>query len=295
MFHRLLLVIGTVLAVSLSRAYAAPPNNADLKAIRAAAAAYVKALEKGDAKALAAAWTANGDYVDAAGRASKARDLIAKEFREGSGGRAALRVTVEQVRLVAPGVAIEDGHIVHAAGETPRRSRYSAVWVKQEGAWRLDSLRESMLPAAPRNPRLEDLAWLLGEFAGLADDETQVVVSGTISRDGNYVLREVTVTHPDHSVRSFSQRIGWDPLAGNFKSWTFDSGGGYSEGAWKLQGESWIVNTNGVSSDGKRTSATNVHSQIDDKGFVFESVGATIEGKLVPDMKVKLTRPAPKE
>jgi hypothetical protein len=169
------------------------------------------------------------------------------------------------------------------------------VWVKQDGHWRLDSLRESVIPSPPRNPRLEDLAWLMGEFAGLADDGTQVIVSGTISRDGNYLLRDFTVTHPDHSKRSFSQRIGWDPLAKGLKSWTFDSTGGYNEGLWKQQGESWIVNTNGVSPDGKRSSATNIHSQIDDKGFVLESVGATIEGKLCPDVKVKLIRVLPKD
>ncbi|MGO9114724.1 MAG: YybH family protein [Thermoguttaceae bacterium] len=291
-------VVLAALAIAPSGVYAAQPSSAELTEIRAAAAAYVKALEAGDTQALAAAWTADGDYVDAAGRSFKARDLIASQFREGAGGRSLpKRVTVDQVRLIAPEVAIEDGHVVHAAasGEPARRSRYSAVWVKQGGGWRLDSLRESALPSPPRNPRLNDLAWLLGEFAGLAADGTQVVLSGTVSSDGNYLLREVIVTDPDHSVRSFRQRIGWDPLSGGLKSWTFDSDGGYSEGLWKRQGDSWIVNTSGVSPDGKRSSATSIHSQINDKGFVFESVGATVDGKLCPDAKVKLLRQAPQE
>jgi uncharacterized protein (TIGR02246 family) len=291
-------VVLAALAIAQSEVCAAQPNAADLKAIRAAAAAYVNALEKGDARAAAAAWTADGDYVDAAGRAFKAREMIAAEFRDGAGRRAgAMRVTVERIRLVASGVAIEDGHITHAAapGEPVRRSRYSAVWVKKDGGWRLDSLRESAMPSPMPNPRLEGLAWLLGEFAGLADDGTQVILSATISRDGNYILREVTVTHPDRSVRSFSQRIGWNPISGSLKSWTFDSSGGHSEGLWKLQGDNWIVNTSGVSSDGKRSSATNIHSQIGEKGFVFESVGATVEGRLIPDTKVKLVRQAPKD
>jgi hypothetical protein len=117
-------------------------------------------------------------------------------------------------------------------------------------------------------------------------------VSGTISRDGNLLLREFNVTHPDRRIRSISQRIGWDPLAGGFNSWTFDSNGGYSEGLWKRQGESWIVNINGVLPDGKRFSATSIHSQINDTGYLFESVGATVEGKLCPDQKVKLLRQA---
>jgi len=301
MFVRCLLaasVVWVALAIAPSGVYAAQGNDTELKAIRAAAAAYVKALEEGDSQALAAAWTADGEYVDATGRALKARDLIASEFRDGHGDRGRPpRVTVDRIRLAAPGVAIEDGHIVHAAlsGERARRSRYTAVWVKKEGDWRLDSLRESVIPSAPRNPRLEELAWLLGEFAGMAENGTKVVVSGTISRDGNYLLREFTITHPDHSRQSFSQRIGWDPLTKALKSWTFDSNGGYHEGLWKQQGESWIVNTNGVSPDGKRSSATNIHSQINDKSFMLESVGATTEGKLGPDMKVQLKRAVPSE
>jgi len=182
-----------------------------------------------------------------------------------------------------------------APAEPARVCRYSAIWLKQDGGWRLDSLRESLLPSPQRNSRLQDLAWLLGEFAGLTTDGTQVVVSGSVSRDGNYLLREVALTHPDRSRQSLSQRIGWDPLTGGLKSWVFDYDGGCSEGLWKRQGESWIVNTNGVSPNGKRSSATNVYSLINDKGHVFDSVGATVEGKLSPDVRVKLLRQPPQE
>ena len=300
MFCRCLLaanVVWAALTIAPAAVYAAQPDDTELKAIRGGTAAYLKAMEEGDAQALAAAWTADGDYVDAAGRAFKARELIASEFRDGAGRRGRiLPVTIDQIRLVTPEVAVEDGHIVHAAASgEPRQSRYTAVWLKQEGGWRLDSLRESATSSPNRNPRLDELAWLLGNFAGLTTDGTIVFVSGTVSPDGNYLLRELTVTHPDHSRQSFSQRIGWDPLTRGLKSWTFDSNGGYNEGIWKQQGESWIVNTSGVSPDGKRTSATNLHSQIDDKGFLLESVGATIEGKLCPDAKVKLIRAAPKD
>jgi len=299
MFCKRFVVCNVVLvafAIQPLRSIAAEQQSSELKEIRAASAAYLKAMENGDSRALAAAWTADGDYIDASGRAFNAHDLIASQFREGAGGRThPPHATVDRVRLISPEVAIEDGHVVHAAasGEPARVSRYSAVWVKRDGGWRLDSLRESLLPSPPRNSRLEDLAWLLGEFAGLSADGTQVIASGSISRDGNYLLREFTLTHRDHSRQSLTQRIGWDPLTGGFKSWVFDSNGGHSEGLWKRQGDSWIVNTSGVSPDGKRSSATNVYSQINDKGHVFDSVGATIDGKLSPDVRVKLLRQAP--
>ena len=38
-----------------------------------------------------------------------------------------------------------------------------------------------------------------------------------------------------------TQRIGWDPVAGQFRSWDFDSQGGYSEGLWSRDGDRWII------------------------------------------------------
>lgn len=105
MLCRCLLAARVILAVAIAPlgAYAVQPDDTELKAIRAAAAAYGDSLEEGDAEALAAAWTADGDYVDAAGRAFKARDLIAAEFREGPGNRGRIpRVTMDRVRLVGP-------------------------------------------------------------------------------------------------------------------------------------------------------------------------------------------------
>jgi hypothetical protein len=116
-----------------------------------------------------------------------------------------------------------------------------------------------------------------------------------MSRDGNFLLREILVTAPDGRVKSISQRIGWDPIAGHFKSWTFESDGGYGEGTWKREGESWIVTSTGVSSDGKRLSATGIYSQITEEGMMLLSSGATVEGQARPDMKFKLTRETARE
>ena len=57
------------LAAIASAADPASPRAADQAAIRAASQAYVEALGKGDAAKLKAAWTPDGDIVDAAKRA----------------------------------------------------------------------------------------------------------------------------------------------------------------------------------------------------------------------------------
>ena len=119
-----------------------------------------------------------------------------------------------------------------------------------------------------------------------------MIVTGALSRDGNFLLREFYVTMPDGTRRRSSQRIGWDPLAGGFKSWTFHSDGGYGEGAWKQQADAWIVNDTGVSANGKHTSMTVIYTKIGDESMIVAAVGAMVEGQPQPDIKLKLVREA---
>src|SRR5881628_3353035 len=68
------------------------------------AEAFVEAFHKGDAKAIAAFWTPDGDYVDEHGRLVKGRkaieDSFAELFAENKGLK--LRIDVASVRFPAP-------------------------------------------------------------------------------------------------------------------------------------------------------------------------------------------------
>ena len=55
-----------------------------------------------------------------------------------------------------------------------------------------------------------------------------------------------------------TQRIGWDPLARQFRSWEFDSEGGFGEGRWSRDGDRWVVKHTGVRPEGTTASATNI-------------------------------------
>lgn len=286
----ILLLAGGLFGSGSASAQAEAP---ELQEVRDAAAAYVKALETGDRDSLLAAWTTNGDYVDAAGHSYKGRNFVAENFRHEAQPRPGeLRVTVDHLRLVAPKVAIEDGTAQHlqSSRESPVVSRYTAVWVKEDDRWLLDSLRESSLPSKPHNARFSELKWLLGDCVGMTDDESQVLTSGAMSSDGNFLLREFIVTHPDRTTTTVSQRIGWDALANGFRSWTFGADGDYSEGVWKHLGNVWIVYTTGVTADGKQTAATNIYSQISESGYTIESVGALSDGESRPDLKARFER-----
>ena len=117
---RRLIGCGTFLAILAPlTVLAADSKEQEVAAIRLAAANYVKASTPARSMRSPAAWTADGDYIDAAGHSFKARDLIARvSAKEATGGHVNRHITVEGIRLRAPDVAIEDGRIEHpAAGE----------------------------------------------------------------------------------------------------------------------------------------------------------------------------------
>ena len=63
-------------------------------------------------------------------------------------------------------------------------------------------------------------------------------------------------------VLSGTQRIGWDPLKRQFKTWIFDSEGGHGEGYWTRTGNQWVIKAEGVSQDGQPASVTNIITRL---------------------------------
>ena len=116
----------------------------DIAAIRAAAQSYLDALHRGDAKALTAAWTSDGDYVSESGHRIKAHDLIQQEFPAAAAAantdRPKITAAESTVRLISPEVAIEDGSsaVDAPASGAANSGRFTAVWVKRDGHWLLE-------------------------------------------------------------------------------------------------------------------------------------------------------------
>jgi hypothetical protein len=81
-----------------------------------------------------------------------------------------------------------------------------------------------------------------------------------------------------------TQVIGWDPIAGQIRSWTFDSEGGFGEGRWIQDGSRWLIKTSFVLATGERASAVNVITYVDPDTFRWQSIGREIAGELQPDV-----------
>ncbi len=294
-------VILTTLLVSIPAAAEADgARDQDEQAIRAAAKAYLAALAKGDSKALAEFWTKDGELIDAQGDVHSAFELAA-EARPTSerGSRPKIRITESKIRFIADNVAIEDGssemEFPDGKGEPPVRGHYHAAWVKQDGRWRLSSLCEIPVASAAetKEVKLSDLGWMVGDWTANCDG-VRLEVDVQWNATGTFLLRNVKAIADGKVVLRGSQRIGWDPLTRNLKSWSFDSDGGYDEATWTREGGSWIGKTTGVLPDGRQSSSTTIIKFDGNNSYSRQVLAGQIQGEPIPDQLVRFTRvPAP--
>lgn len=264
-------------------AKSAPAGEADdLKAVRAAIEAYVAAFNAADAKRVANCWSQRGSYITPGGVRLQGTAAIERHFADYFAENSGLKlvVTVDALRLVATDVAIEEGTAyVSREDEPPSESTYVAVHVKRDGAWRLDTVRETVRPdevetAGP----LDGLAWLIGQWTDDSLDGVQVDSSYSWARDGKFLVNTFRVNIDGQIDLEGTQIIGWDPSRQTIRSWMFDSDGGFGEGTW-TPGESdgqWTVTMKSVTPEGRHASAENHYNRIDDDKFSWSSTKRSV-------------------
>lgn len=242
-----------------------------VEAIRAAATAYREAVTKGDADAIRAAWTADGDIVDGWGTRLEARADGVLTGGATTGPRPEFHVGETRLRVIAPDVALEDGSVdvVLPGMKTPIEGWFSAVWVRQGGGWKLAALRESERPVATDESMLADLDWMVGDWSLVAEgaEPKAAAADMTIRWDAGrtFLIREARI--PDLSggddpprMIDVHQRIGWDPTVRRIRSWSFSSDGSRGEATWFRDGDSWVALLTTVLPDGRQRTAVHIYS-----------------------------------
>ncbi|MGC8639850.1 MAG: YybH family protein [Isosphaeraceae bacterium] len=229
-------------------------------AIREADGAFVEEYNKGDAKALAARFTEDAEVIEADGMRYRGRALIeerlAQTFAASPGIK--LEIMADSIVFLSPDVAKEEGRtVVKPAGAAVEARRHTALLVKREGKWLISSVREELDPLLPPHERLKELAWMVGDWVDDGPD-SHIKVSCRWSADGNFLLRTFLVHVQGKPTLAVHQRVGWDPLAKQFRSWEFDSEGGYGEGRWSRDGDAWVIKHTGVRPEGITASATHL-------------------------------------
>jgi uncharacterized protein (TIGR02246 family) len=261
-------------------------------------AEFIAAYNRGDARAVAAFWAPDGDYVDQVGREYKGRAAIEKLYEKVFAARkgAQLTIHVSSSKQLSPDVALEDGvtEVTSAEGGPPTVARFSAVLVKKDGQWYVQSVRDTVPQPPSHAEHLEDLEWLIGEWTG----EEEKGESGTASYDWaenqNFIVSTFATTLDGVPVVGGTQWIGWDAVDKRIRSWSFYSGGGFGEAVWTKHGNQWAITTTARTADGKKVSATNVITKTDDDHLTWQMTRLTVDGQSLPDPKpVKMKRIKP--
>jgi uncharacterized protein (TIGR02246 family) len=267
--------------------------------LRAEAQATVKAFNAADANALSSAFLEAGELVDEDGNVYAGRAEVAALFKKffEKFPRAALEMEVTGARPIGDGLAVEEGvrRITADAGAAAAQMRYVAVRMKQGDRWPVVSYREFADDPLPTpQEMLAAVEWLVGEWVD-ESDEGRTTISYRWSEDGNFIIGEYSLTIGGQSAGKSTQRIGWDPVEGELRSWTFDSDGGFAEAEWAATDSGWIVKSEATMPDGGTGSATVTIAQKDADHFVVESTDRVVGGVAEPDFKLVVARrpPAP--
>ena len=265
----------------------------DENAIKEASMGLARALEKGDAKAVAAFWTEEGEYASEDHEAIRGRNAIEAAYAKFFSTRPTVKVegSCDSIRFLGKDTAIEEGSItVTAKDAASHTSKFSAVFARQDGKWQIGMLKEWPEEESKR-ASLKDFEWIIGEWESTVG-EAKARTKYTWAVNNVFIRCEYSVSlGSDPSKTSTGvQVIGVDPAYGYIRSWTFDSEGGIGEATWTYDGEKWAIDSEATLSDGTETTALNFLTRKDKDSFSWRSVRRTLDGKNQPDIPAVIVK-----
>jgi uncharacterized protein (TIGR02246 family) len=273
-------------AAATAKPAAVAPAVDPAEAVKATAEAFTAAFNKHDAKAVAALWTEDGEYVDETGERFAGRDAIEKQYAAFFAAYPATKLTVvvDSVRAVGANAALEDGHTtLEADGKTVvSAARYTAVHAKVGDQWLMASVRDQHLETEPSTSQMQDLAWLVGSWSAEQNGGVMQVDCKWLA-ENHFLERKYSVKRGEEVVASGVQVIGWNAQLRSVQAWTFTSDGGHATGIWIPRRGGWVIENVGMLADGTPTTAVNFFVKVDDNTLNWKAVERSAGGVFLPD------------
>jgi uncharacterized protein (TIGR02246 family) len=262
---------------------------ADRDAVREALDSFAAAFGKGDAKAVAARWTADGEYVSDDGTTIRGHAALEKDYAEffTKNPGNALEVEVDTIRFPSRDTAVVEGHFKLRMGKKKELvvSRCSFLYAREDGKWLIAIARE--WPGDGLEVR--DLEWLIGTWEAKRDG-TVVTTKYEWTANKTFIRAHFSITQNGHTT-SGMQMIGKMPSTGGLHTWTFEDAGGIGDSDITREGKKWMFAARGSTAEGSVITATNIMTPIDADTFTWQSVERTLDGETLPDQPpVKVTR-----
>jgi len=256
---------------------------------------FVKAFESRDAKALAAHWTAEGEYQTVDDTRVRGREALEKGFTGFFAKTPEVKAEVHPgaLRFLSSDTAIEDGSVTVRRGPTApaTNARYSALFAREDGRWRVAQLSESSGDVAS----IADLGWLVGEWKSSNGQGADIRTAYNWASNKKFLHVQFTIKEKDRTL-SGSQVIGVDPATGAIHSWTFEADGGIGEADWSPDGDHWVLDASGTLADGGALTETNILRRVNDDTFTWQSIDRMLDDDELPDLApVKVTRVKPEK
>jgi uncharacterized protein (TIGR02246 family) len=271
------------------KAAAPAERQPDQDGVRKALDSFVAAFRKGDGKAVAAHWTAEGEYIDDEGTTYRGRAALEKAYAElfakspGNG----LEVEVDSIRFPSRDNAVVEGHFKLRKPKSGELvvSRCSFLYAREDGKWLIAIARE--WPGDGLS--LRDLEWLIGTWEAKRDG-TVVGTRYEWTANKSFIRCTFSVTR-DGETSTGMQMIGKDPSTGLLKVWTFEDEGGIGETDITRDGKKWVHAARGVTAEGRVLTATNIMTPVDADSFLWHAVGRTLDDESLPDLPpIKVAR-----
>ncbi len=289
-----LLVLGVGFMTAQDKPAKAPKREADKLAIDRLTKEMIQAFDRRDAAAMAAHWTADGEFIRNDGEAIRGRAEIQKAYAEyfkTLTDKPKLEVQSDGLRFPSADTAIAEVtlRLKNDDGDIVASSWRNTLLVREGGQWKVAIVREWDRDVA-EDETLKELEWLIGTWKASNKDRE---VTTTYDWDENkaFIRGQYTVKQGGKVLESGMQMIGKDNAEGVIRSWVFQSNGGFGGGVWTREGKKWTVDIHGVMPDGEELTATSVYIRVDPNTYTWQAVDQALDGEPIADTQpIKVTK-----
>ena len=226
------------------KATAASDRASEKEEVQKAIDGLVSAFRKGDAKAVAAHWTAEGEYTSDDGTKFNGRAALEKAYSEffAKNPDNTLEVEVESIRFPSRDNAVVEGHFKLHKGKNKELivSRCSFLYAREDGKWLIAIAREWPGDGL----ELRDLEWLIGTWEAKRDGST-VTTKYEWTANKSFIRCQFSITQ-DGQTQTGMQMIGKMPSTGGLHMWTFEDSGGIGDADIERDGKKWVHTARGL-------------------------------------------------
>jgi uncharacterized protein (TIGR02246 family) len=289
-----LLALGVGFMTAQEQTAKDPKREADRLAIEKLTKESIQAYNNRDAAAIAAHWTAEGEFIRNDGEPIRGRAEIQKgyaEFFKNLKGKPKLEIQVDGLRFPSADTAVSEVtlRLKNDEGEVVASSWRNTLLVREGGQWKVAIVREWDRDTA-QDVALNELEWLIGTWEASTKERSVKTIyewdEHKVFIRGKYAVKEGAKV-----IESGFQVIGKDNNDGVIRSWVFQSDGGFGGGVWTREGKKWSVDVQGVMPDGQELTATSIYIRVDPNTYTWQAVGQALDGEPIADSKpIKVTR-----